>query len=57
MCMEYEYQKSNREKRMAPIGGKSWCWKCDRDYIPVTQKCPTCGAAPEKRTIKKETNA
>lgn len=55
--MEYEYRKTNREKKLTPKHGLFWCWKCDRNIVAIGERCMACGAKPERRTLKKETNA
>jgi len=54
---ELGYERTNREKKMAPKSGLFWCWKCDRQIVSVGEKCPACGAKERKRTLKKETSA
>lgn len=55
---DYEYTKTNREKRMSPEkGGQYWCMICDRALVGHGQKCPVCKKRNGKRTLKRETNA
>lgn len=58
---DYEYQKTNREKRMTPKTGAYWCDGCDRDYVGYWAKCSVCGWRQgkynNKKVLKKETNA
>lgn len=55
--MEYEYQKTNREKTLSPKRGLCWCYGCDMALVGTGRKCPVCGKRHEKRTLKKETSA
>ena len=52
---DYEYKKSNREKRMSPKSGTiHWCGCCDRDMVYSGQKCGTCGNVDSFKRLKKE---
>ena len=56
----YEYEKTNREKRQSPKGGIWWCDTCDAYLVGIGAKCPICKhiqGAGIKVTLKKETNA
>ena len=53
----YEYQKTNREKRLQPKYGLFWCWKCDRNLVEIGKRCKTCGAKPDQNRLKKETSS
>jgi hypothetical protein len=58
MSEEFEYTKSNREKRLSPKkNGPFYCMNCDRNLVHVGERCSICNKLQGKRTIKKETNA
>lgn len=51
-----DYEKTNREKRMAPKTYKPyWCGSCDRDKVRDGEKCETCGYRYKNKTLKKDT--
>lgn len=53
-----DYFKTNREQRMTAVkNGAYWCSKCDADKVRVGEKCGNCGNRPDRKTLKKETNA
>lgn len=51
---DYGYQKTNRQKRLAPKGGLYYCDKCDRNHVSKGERCSLCGARPEQKSIKKD---
>ena len=56
---DIENKKSNREQAMTPVKKHkgSWCRNCDANLVHAGQKCDLCGAKPERKLLKKETNA
>ena len=52
-----DYVKSDREKRLTPQAGHFWCYRCDRNLVSPHKKCPTCGAKPIRKSIRKETSS
>lgn len=43
MKEEYEYKKSNRQKRLTYKSGLFWCWGCDASLVSSWKKCKVCG--------------
>jgi hypothetical protein len=53
--MNYEYQKTNREKRQSPKHGEGWCGGCDKVIISYNGiKCYKCGYINGVRRFKKD---
>lgn len=53
--MNYNFQKTNRQKRQTPKLGMGWCDGCDREVVPnYGKKCPNCGYKNKVFRLKKE---
>ena len=55
--LEYRPWLSNRQKASQPRRGRIWCWGCDRQIVPLGQKCSRCGsrATPKRRKHRRRT--
>jgi hypothetical protein len=54
---DYEYKKSNREKRMTPKSWLFWCDSCDAQLVGSGSKCDNCGVINGSNVLKKETSS
>jgi len=52
--LEYTYRKTNREKRLTPKKGKTWCGGCDAALVGEWEKCPLCGCRNGTKRMKKD---
>jgi len=52
--LEYEYEPSNREKKLTPRKhGKFWCIHCDQAQVHEGLKCPVCKKRSGTRRLRK----
>lgn len=50
---DYEYNPTNRERRLRPRKARIWCDWCDSFVVGNWEKCPICGKRSGNKTLKK----
>jgi hypothetical protein len=55
--LDTEYVKTNRQTAMSPVKHHAHYCRCDRNMVYVGKKCDLCGRKPDKKKLRKESNA
>lgn len=48
-----DYPPTNRDRKLSPKRGNTYCGGCDRELVPDGSKCTICGWRNGKRRLKR----